>query len=68
MMRRVLPLSLLTAGSILVGGCSRTDNEPGPGGVTVGEAKALDEAAEKLEARDKAAEATPGSDIAEDKK
>jgi hypothetical protein len=36
----------------LVAGCSRTDNEPGPGGVTVSEAKALDDAAEMLESRD----------------
>lgn len=33
-------------------GCSRTDNEPGPGGVTVSEAKALDDAAAMLESRD----------------
>ncbi len=31
--------------------CSANDNDPGPGGVTVGEAKALDEAAEMLEKR-----------------
>ena len=37
---------------ILATGCSRTDNEPGPGGVTVSEAKALDAAAEMLESRD----------------
>lgn len=37
---------------ILAAGCSRTDNEPGPGGVTVSEAKALDDAAEMLESRD----------------
>ena len=42
----VMALALLTAG------CSRTDNEPGPGGVTVSEAKALDDAAEMLESRD----------------
>lgn len=35
-------------------GCSRTDNEPGPGGVTVSEAKALDDAAAMLESRDNA--------------
>ncbi|MEZ5743591.1 MAG: hypothetical protein R3D89_07665 [Sphingomonadaceae bacterium] len=29
--------------------CSPADNEPGPGGVTVGEAKALDQAAEMLD-------------------
>jgi hypothetical protein len=41
---------------ILTTGCSRTDNEPGPGGVTVSEAKALDDAAEMLESRDRTAE------------
>lgn len=40
---------------LLLAGCSRTDNEPGPGGVTVSEAKALDDAAEMLESRDSAA-------------
>ena len=39
---------------ILPTGCSRTDNEPGPGGVTVSEAKALDDAAEMLESRNSA--------------
>lgn len=38
----------------LIAGCSRTDNEPGPGGVTVSEAKALDDAAAMLESRDSA--------------
>ena len=38
--------------ALLIAGCSRTDNEPGPGGVTVSEAKALDDAAEMLESRD----------------
>ncbi|MGB3319914.1 hypothetical protein [Sphingopyxis granuli] len=42
---------------LLAAGCSRTDNEPGPGGVTVSEAKALDDAAEMLESRDGAADA-----------
>ena len=42
----------LAAALCLVAGCSRTDNEPGPGGVTVSEAKALDDAAEMLESRD----------------
>lgn len=36
----------------MTAGCSRTDNEPGPGGVTVSEAKALDDAAAMLESRD----------------
>ena len=41
-----------TAALTLVAGCSRTDNEPGPGGVTISEAKALDDAAAMLESRD----------------
>ncbi|WP_338447019.1 hypothetical protein V5F89_04305 [Pelagerythrobacter marensis] len=36
---------------LLLASCGPADNEPGPGGVTVGEAKALDEAAEMLEQR-----------------
>ncbi len=40
----LLPLALLAA-------CSPSDSDPGPGGVTVGEAKALDDAAEMLEQR-----------------
>lgn len=43
------------AGLAAATGCSRTDNEPGPGGVTVSEAKALDDAAAMLESRDSAA-------------
>ena len=40
----VLALSTLAA-------CGAADNDPGPGGVTVGEAKALDAAAAMLDAR-----------------
>lgn len=48
-------IALATAAALmLVAGCSRTDNEPGPGGVTVSEARALDDAAEMLESRDTA--------------
>jgi len=36
--------------SIMLAGCQQ-DSDPGPGGVTRGEAKALDEAAEMLEKR-----------------
>ncbi|UIP07495.1 hypothetical protein LY632_03605 [Erythrobacter sp. SDW2] len=35
----------------LLSACGPGENDPGPGGVTVGEAKALDEAAEMLEER-----------------
>jgi hypothetical protein len=48
-MLRALPLLLLLTA------CERTDNQPGPGGVTQGEAKALDDAAAMLEERDKLA-------------
>lgn len=31
--------------------CGKSDNDPGPGGVSIGEARALDEAAEMIEQR-----------------
>ena len=37
--------------ALLLLACGKPDNAAGPGGVTVGEAKALDEAAEMVEAR-----------------
>jgi hypothetical protein len=52
MLRLTASLTLIAAPLLLAGCGSRTDNEPGPGGVTVGEAKALDDAAAMLEARD----------------
>lgn len=45
-MRILISLSAVA----LLAACDKPDNAPGPGGVTVGEAKALDEAAEMLEA------------------
>ena len=56
MMGRTSLATIITAAATLAltTGCSRTDNEPGPGGVTVSEAKALDDAAEMLESRDTA--------------
>lgn len=50
--RKALTATLATLALLFIAGCSRTDNEPGPGGVTVSEAKALDDAAEMLESRD----------------
>ena len=59
--------SALLALTILMAGCSRTDNEPGPGGVTVSEAKALDDAAEMLESRDSAPAPKPADGAKADK-
>ncbi len=42
---------MIIAAVCLTAACGKADNEPGPGGVTVGEARALDEAAEMIEAR-----------------
>lgn len=52
-----LPICLLWA-------CGPSDTDPGPGGVTVGEARALDEAAEMIEQRRLPPEAlaTPAED------
>jgi hypothetical protein len=36
---------------ILLSSCGKSDNDSGPGGVTVGEARALDQAAEMIEQR-----------------
>ncbi|GAA4642622.1 hypothetical protein GCM10023115_06680 [Pontixanthobacter gangjinensis] len=37
--------------ALLLSACGAADNDPGPGGVSVGEARALDEAAEMIEAK-----------------
>ena len=47
------------AASLLLVGCGPDDTDPGPGGVTVGEARALDEAAEMLDEQRLPAEALP---------
>ena len=46
-MRRAL--APVAAAALLIAGCGKKDSDPGPGGVTVGEARALDEAAEMLD-------------------
>lgn len=60
-MPRISPALLIAAAAatVLIAACSRTDNEPGPGGVTVSEAKALDDAAAMLESRDSTPAAQP---------
>ena len=49
----------LGAAALLLAGCGPNDTDPGPGGVTVGEARALDEAAEMLDEQRLPAEALP---------
>jgi hypothetical protein len=43
--------SAIIAAVLALAACEKADNEPGPGGVTMGEARALDEAAAMIEAR-----------------
>jgi hypothetical protein len=57
MLRMCLPLCLLA-----LSGCGQSDTEPGPGGVTVGEARALDQAAAMLDQRRPPAEALQPAD------
>jgi len=52
-MRKIAPLAALLA----LAGCGSNDTDPGPGGVTVAEAKALDEAAEMIDSRKPPSEA-----------
>jgi len=52
------------AAAALLAGCGASDNDPGPGGVTVGEARALDEAAEMLDRAQLPVEALPAPDEA----
>jgi hypothetical protein len=47
--------------SLALAACGPAPNDPGPGGVTVGEAKALDEAAEMLDERN-----APLADVVEE--
>ena len=51
---------------LLLAGCGQQDNDPGPGGVTVGEARALDQAAEMLEQQRLTAGALDNGEAAEE--
>jgi hypothetical protein len=42
---------LMLAVPLFLASCGQGENDPGPGGVTVGEARALDDAAEMLDQR-----------------
>ena len=44
-------LIFATAACLALGGCAPSENDPAPGGVTVSEAQALDDAAEMIEQR-----------------
>lgn len=48
--------------TLSLAGCGPAENDPGPGGVTVGEAKALDEAAEMLDKRNELPEISEQSE------
>ena len=56
-MKRIGLLACLAA----LSACGKADSDPGPGGVTVGEARALDEAAAMLDERRPPAEALQSS-------
>lgn len=49
-LRAALAAAVLLPAALCLAGCQK-DTDPGPGGVTVGEARALDEAAEMLQKR-----------------
>ncbi|HEX9805839.1 MAG TPA: hypothetical protein VGA34_02995 [Alteraurantiacibacter sp.] len=66
--------TVLALAALAVASCEPADGDPGPGGVTVGEARALDEAAEMIEQqrlpdeffeKEAGAEAAQGEDSAE---
>jgi hypothetical protein len=46
--------ALAMLGLLILASCGPADTDPGPGGVTNADAKALDEAAKKLDERDQA--------------
>jgi hypothetical protein len=60
MRKAILASALLLA----LAACGKSDNDPGPGGVSVGEARALDEAAEMIEQRRPQADAVQGPSTA----
>lgn len=51
MVMRIATFTAVLGTTLLLGACGPGESDPGPGGVTVGEAKALDQAAAMIEAR-----------------
>ena len=62
MSRRSLYYAVLAACTLL-GACGQADTDPGPGGLSVGEARALDQAAEMLDQQRLPAEALQEPDV-----
>lgn len=64
-LRAAIAAAVLLPAALCLGACQK-DTDPGPGGVTVGEARALDEAAEMLQKRPAPplADATVPADLA----
>ena len=58
--------TLPAALALSLAGCGPNDTDPGPGGVTGGEARALDEAAEMLDEQRLPQEALPAEETRED--
>ena len=54
----------ITIALLALAACGKSDNDPGPGGVSIGEARALDEAAEMIEQRRLPSEAVAGPSAA----
>ena len=50
-MNRPFHALLLPLAACALSACAKDDNDPGPGGVTVGDARALDQAAARIEER-----------------
>jgi len=54
-------LPALCLAAVLLSGCGAADEDPGPGAVTVGEDRALDQAAEMLDEQRLPAQAPPSA-------
>ena len=61
-MAHKIPATSLIATLMLLSSCGPAANDPGPGGVTVEDAEALDEAAAKLDSEREAAAAPQSQD------